>query len=68
MNDFVLQMMDGSGIFEESQNECAAQMQIEYDKGAANEHLQKTTAGAGEAAIRGNEEVGAQQICGILLF
>ena len=32
MNDFVLQMMDASGIFEESQNECAAQKQIEHDK------------------------------------
>ena len=26
MNDFVFQMMLGSSIFEESQNECAAQI------------------------------------------
>ena len=68
MNDFVLQMMNDSGIFEESQNECSAQRQIEHDKGTANEHLQKTTTGAGEAAICGNEEIRTQQICGILLF
>ena len=68
MNDFVFQMMLESSIFEESQNECAAQKQIEHDKGVASEYLQEITTSAGEAAIRGNEEVGAQQICGILLF
>ena len=57
MNDFVLQMMNDSGIFEESQNECAAQRQIEHDKGTSNEHLQKTATSACEAAICGNEEI-----------
>ena len=68
IGDFVLQMMDDSGIFEESQNECAAQKQIEHDQGLKNEHLQKTATSAGETSIRGNEEVRTQQVCGLPLF
>ena len=69
IGDFVLQMMDDSGIFEESQNEAMAQQQIEHDQqGKVNEYLQKVATSAGETSIRGNEEIRSQQVCGLPLF
>ena len=52
MSDYVLQMMDDSGIFEESQNECAAQRQIEHDQqGKVNDGQQNIEVSTSEKAF-----------------
>ena len=52
IGDFVLQIMDGSGIFEESQNEAMAQQQIEHDQqGLENDGRQNITVSTSEKAF-----------------